>query len=1109
MAVINLIFAILLANQVAPQTSKIILNPESAVNTFLYDSTESVFALKIQQIRTTSETSPGVGTGNDLNAVGSTVPSDRHLPRRNYQAISTVYSIKTTDKKYDDGEEKDNAVSFKKVLLGYRFADKNIMNPQPLVRDGCLETNFNDNSRNLVENPRNVDDSNNDFYYTHNKKDNGNYWKKRDSTMVNNSIALKTWLDKYNKLKNEKTEERRAPKQDLILIRKMSQPTTTTDLSTIIISELSTVVPLIPITRELFKESMKVINVSRNTIINESNIKASYTEDLFGTRERIKIRFSSLPQKETYLMPTLKLENGYHPFAFMSEFFALIYPFDFPIGLIKDIVWGKFTFPYSFLQSIKVESTFLGFIILFACLALVIPSYLIILGILSIFSRSRCDDETETGALFPEVNDSDCNDRVFVLVTLFVVLLCCVLISGMTVSNEQARMGAEESRNVVSCACSDIASWLSAAARDFHHSLIPPVDLVLKAYEEDLQNIEPLLGDPIQQSIASESGIDMVFDSLADIIEETEDLSTKISSLREMSVRAGSLAASTGERIKDLARLIENLKKFCVAKDAALCGTINTNSLALQLKFELILQEQQLLQLRSLGVDNMTNAISAARKDFQLLPSAIATQTEHIRNDILRDVENRRQAIHSSSKILNDIVRYLTSGLHILARRLETGLDRMQKYDFWRWTLMLGCLVAFSMVMIMVLLSMICGCTHAKDHGKRTLQVSAIFLCFVSLILWTVISATFLITGHAEVYVCHTLWDAPQYETLVALLDRPSPLLENNEGIFDAIFRELDNVTIDVSVKDILRDCEKDRPAYIVFQLDKILDVNKVTSYFEWEELQTDLDKLATAIDVGLLKTISFKFSKLLSQILVVSDVNLANYRTEYNGAVVGKDLPSLVDQLENIAAQVSDLTTAGRLETLATRTQRLYLTNIKPLEQLRADVVFKLTELELQLMPFRRKLNISLSHMHTAQYYIDNQGEVIAQKKVSMYVSRLISHTAGWRTHVLQTIGKHAARCKPLYSVYSAARTLLCSKYIASMHGWWVCGFLLGVIWCTTLTPLCVKLWRSYNRKIKSHEAMTMSNLNLGQQETPTTALCDSSNWNTPGPPPPRSDSW
>lgn len=55
-----------------------------------------------------------------------------------------------------------------------------------------------------------------------------------------------------------------------------------------------------------------------------------------------------------------------------------------------------------------------------------------------------------------------------------------------------------------------------------------------------------------------------------------------------------------------------------------------------------------------------------------------------------------------------------------------------------------------------------------------------------------------------QVYVCHALWDS-QYDTLTALLDRPSPLLANNEGIFDAMFREMDNITIDVSVKDVLR----------------------------------------------------------------------------------------------------------------------------------------------------------------------------------------------------------------------------------------------------------------------------------------------------------------
>ncbi|XP_049872874.1 prominin-1-A [Pectinophora gossypiella] len=1110
MALIGLIFAIFLLNRVKPeQISITALN--SDVNT-LPEGADVVFALQIRQIRTTSEATPAASAGNNLNVVGATASATVPPALGKFQPISTIYSFankKSPDKNDGDGNVKsplpfDERKTENQETVFAEKRDNKVVKSLPLIWDSCRETtgiNYGEIQRSMSKIQSDMETARNDVQ-VENLKQNGSIWNgSKRHTNANSSTAMKLWLEKYNDLLKSQVEERRQQKSESVLINKIT-PVSNTEAPT------STTVIILPITREIFKDPVN-LNVSIDPVT-DINIKASHTEDWFDAKDRTKIRFSGLPQTETYLIPTLKLEEGFYPFGFMSEFFSLIYPFDFPIGLIKDIVWGKFTFPYSFLQSIKVESTFLGFIIVFACIALVIPSYLLILGMLSLLSKSNCDDEMETGALFPEAEESDCNDRIVVVMTLFVVVVSCIFIAGMAVSNEQARIAAEESRNAIHCGCADVAAWLAAAARDLHHSLVAPVDLVLQAYREDLRNVSVLLGEPIQQAIASESGIDMVLDSLADIITESEDVATKISSLRDMSMRAGSLASAASDRIKDLARQLENMKKHCTMKDAPLCDTINTASLEMEMKFELILHEQQLLELRALGVENLTGAISTAREEFRTLPSAISAQTVRVREDIIRDIESRRQHVHASSRILADIVRHLTASLHSAVRQMETALERAQKYEFWRWAIMLACIVTFVFVMTLILFAMLCGCGNVKDHAKRTLQVSSVWLCFASLILWSMISAIFLITGHAEVYVCHALWDYPQYNTLSALLDKPSPLLPNNEGVFDALFRDLENVTIDVSVKDVLRDCEKDQPAYLVFQLDKILDVNKETSYFEWEDLQTDLGRLASSLDVGFLKTVSTYFNKLLNQMLVVSDVDLAKYRMGYNGPIVGKDLPSLADQLENIAAQVSDLTTAGRLETLTTRTKRLYITNIKPLEQIRADIVFKLTELELQLMPFRRKLNISLSHIHTAQFYIDNQGDVIAHKKVSMYVTRLISHAAAWRTHVLVSTGKDAAKCRPLFAVYSALRTLLCTRYVASLHGWWVCGLLLGLIWCTTLTPLCVKMWRVYGRKIRAQEAMTLAN--LGQQETPTTAMCgDGSNWNTPGPPapPPRSDSW
>lgn len=44
-----------------------------------------------------------------------------------------------------------------------------------------------------------------------------------------------------------------------------------------------------------------------------------------------------------------------------------------------------------------------------------------------------------------------------------------------------------------------------------------------------------------------------------------------------------------------------------------------------------ILQEQQLLELKTLGVVNLTQAIFVAKKEIRTLPSAISSQTERIR----------------------------------------------------------------------------------------------------------------------------------------------------------------------------------------------------------------------------------------------------------------------------------------------------------------------------------------------------------------------------------------------------------------------------------------------------------------------------------------------
>lgn len=341
MATISLILVVL-ANRVYPQTSTALttVNPESDINS-LSERREvtTIFPTQIQQTQTTSETTLAPSAGNNLNDVGGTAATS--FGEQDFQAISTIYSIKhkktnnhekTREGNVESVLDENGAGNNEKYKLQTSNENLGDLKAEPLVWDNCLETNFKDSPQNMVKS-QDTQNDNHDYRYQDNQEI-GSLWRKRAAGNLNlNSTAGKAWLEKYNNLLNAKTEERRQQKPELTPVKKV----TTTEATTVATTEQTTeptvkiTVQVIPITREVFKEPKNVFNTTQ-TAVTEDDIIASYTEDWFEEKDKSKIRFGNLPQKETYLIPALKLEQGFHPFGFMSEFFYLIYPFDFPVG---------------------------------------------------------------------------------------------------------------------------------------------------------------------------------------------------------------------------------------------------------------------------------------------------------------------------------------------------------------------------------------------------------------------------------------------------------------------------------------------------------------------------------------------------------------------------------------------------------------------------------------------------------------------------------------------------------------------------------------------------------------------------------------------------------
>lgn len=298
------------------------------------------------QIKKTEQT-PAASAGNNLNDDARAQP----ISRKDFQAISQTSPL--LDKKSKDGGGKHQS-----SFIGPNEEDGerlNLIKPLPMVWENCMETTFRENQDNSV----NVQDMENLIhdYPIKNHEELTNTWNKRDAQNYNVSAARNAWIEKYNSLLNSRADERRQQKLDLVPVKKFTSTTIfdTAELITTTTSAATTHTPpsttptstnykldtadstttsyeavaIIPITREVFREEIEIKNVT------DRNIVPSYAEDWFDIKvikNRTKTRFSSLPQRTTYLIPALGLEKGLNPFSFMSDFFYLIYPFEFPVG---------------------------------------------------------------------------------------------------------------------------------------------------------------------------------------------------------------------------------------------------------------------------------------------------------------------------------------------------------------------------------------------------------------------------------------------------------------------------------------------------------------------------------------------------------------------------------------------------------------------------------------------------------------------------------------------------------------------------------------------------------------------------------------------------------
>ncbi|XP_057336049.1 prominin-1-A [Microplitis mediator] len=783
--------------------------------------------------------------------------------------------------------------------------------------------------------------------------------------------------------------------------------------------------------------------------------------------------FPKIPKNQDFRMSELiKLDNYSFYFNFLHTFIKFIQPYDIPPDLLKDILENRITTSKLITESLHMEVGLLILVGVCSILACVIPGT-------ELWLACRPIREDYKPSQYPG----------FLTFVLYIFAFILGLgIASLILFNELINMGVEKLPLAIDMAIDDLNDYHSGTTVQLRKCLTRSLDVTSEAIMADLDNIDELLGKPVQLELSYETGLEDKLVQLLEVANASQEIGTNANSLIENAERARELSVDLSHELNSIKRDLEKIISSCTSpQDRLLCSTINTNGLIINFQINKILRDERLLRLRSINRDNLTEDARRARGEYLYVPHHVSRSTLDIRNQIRRELGIARGRLFDETRNLESSNSHFNRKIETIKKYIHHNvIHYILDFEETRWLIGIATIILVFFVWILLITALICHCTSSDKKKRTTLLCGSFFNCIISIILWVIVVAMIFISTHTELLLCRSLEGEKNYKTLETIIESKNLL----------------GKPLEISLKDFIEKCQENEAVYPTYPLDKQKNLEEITDYWKWSELTNALSMLK--VDLKGFKILTTSFEGKLDNLLFACDANLTNYRTIVRGLVINRDIIALSDQIFNIARQINDRRTARELETVGTSLRSLMIKKVKPLTLMQDTLVDQLITLDIQLRPYQRNLNETFHQLKGVQYYIDVQGEFFAQLKTKQYIDRLNDYLDQWRKHVLTEMRFGVAKCRPVWNIVNGFKLLICQHILGPLDGFWFFIFLCIVIMMIT-TPIehilaCV--YKKFNKILTFTPA---------RRESTETIVIDRANWRTPDPPPlpSRPDDW
>ncbi|XP_050514518.1 prominin-1 isoform X4 [Diabrotica virgifera virgifera] len=763
--------------------------------------------------------------------------------------------------------------------------------------------------------------------------------------------------------------------------------------------------------------------------------------------------FLEIPKGDDMRIQELKLDEEYLIFGAFSTLMGFLQPTGFPSDLLRQILNNRMP-PYLVaLQILKMDIIVVVWIIIWAVLSLCLP-IAVAAQLCCANGSQRLDEDYSIG---PFASAEKCTKR-FLEYSLHILLFLLILaIAVILAANEQISRSTSKSPLSTNIVYEDINTFFRNTHMQISFVVTSSTDIAIEDIREDMEAVVDLLGQPYQQELALEVGIDLALIELEELKLSSYKVTSLVSALLEDCAAAKIAGVILQEKLNEISLQLTIARQQCDLKDRTLCYTLQHSGFEVSFSMDNLTSDPKIRHLDTLArEDNFNGSIEAARKSFASVPDQVALETTSYITEARAILNRKRTEVYKSTHALDVLMRSLSETLRLSQESVLTVVHKIVDFDFWRWIIVLGISSSMFVVWGLLLCGAPCGC------GITSRTVPFLFAgigisCFVVIFIWALGSFSVFIGGHSQSFVCNTMYDAPDYNVLGELFDSDGVIFK--EGLFSE-FSSKENDTLHVA--DAIKQCQRDYPVYQTFHLNNTINIDNIVNYKQWEDLTVLFSNLSHG--ECSLEILSPSLQLNLQGLSSASSLNLTYYRLQSSGPVTKRDLNSFADQLNTVARQLSDAGSARKFDNLAFSVRKTFQSEVKRLIEIRNTIMYKITTLEVLLPPLNQKINDSLENLKNIQFFLDTKGSEVANKVRTQFISRLISYLEDLYSYAKRKISKEIGKCRPLWEIFHSSRVYACKLIVDPLNAIAFSSFLVIIIFLT-MAPIVLNLVQHYRQ--------------------------------------------